>query len=97
MQTFEELDCWKACRELRLYTVKTLVRGLPREERYRLEDLFTEGELEKARTLVQKAVALLNGYMAYLKRAAKQVHEDAIPYETIPPNNDEQRTPPTNQ
>ena len=38
IRTFEDLDCWKACRELRLYVARVLVPALPRSERYRLGD-----------------------------------------------------------
>lgn len=37
-QNFETLDCWKACRELRLFVVKQVVPVLPLEEKYRLAD-----------------------------------------------------------
>lgn len=37
-QNFENLDCWKACRELRLIVVKQVVPILPAEEKYRLAD-----------------------------------------------------------
>jgi four helix bundle protein len=36
--TFEDLDCWKQCRVLRLFVAKQVVPILPREERYRLGD-----------------------------------------------------------
>jgi len=38
IKTFEDLECWKACRELRLYVAKEVVPTLPREERFRLGD-----------------------------------------------------------
>jgi len=37
-QNFEQLECWKACRELKLFVVKKVVPLLPAEERYRLTD-----------------------------------------------------------
>jgi four helix bundle protein len=37
-KTFEDLECWKQCRTLRLFIAKDLVPVLPREERYRLGD-----------------------------------------------------------
>ncbi len=37
-QNFEQLECWKACRELRLFVVNQVVRLLPTEERFRLCD-----------------------------------------------------------
>src|SRR4030095_7172574 len=36
--TFEDLDCWKQCRVLRLFVAKQVVPVLPRDERYRLGD-----------------------------------------------------------
>jgi len=38
MYSFEELDCWKACRELRLFVAKTILPALPTDEKYRLYD-----------------------------------------------------------
>lgn len=35
---FEDLDCWKACRELRVYVARSIVPSLPDRERYRLVD-----------------------------------------------------------
>lgn len=36
-RSFEDLDCWKACREVRKYITK-IVKKYPKEERYRLVD-----------------------------------------------------------
>jgi four helix bundle protein len=121
LKTFEDLECWKACRELRLFVAKEVIPGLPREERFRLGDqmlraarsstanlaegygrfhymdnakfcsnsrgscwevldhLITACDegfidkdiLSKGRDLVNTAVKLINGYMSYLKKAAK--------------------------
>lgn len=38
IDSFEDLDCWWACRELRLFLSKQVVPILPTEERYRLVD-----------------------------------------------------------
>lgn len=38
IRTFEDLDCWKECRKLRLFIAKEVVPALPKEERYRLGD-----------------------------------------------------------
>jgi len=38
IRTFEDLECWKACRELRLFVARKVVPSLPREEKYRLGD-----------------------------------------------------------
>jgi four helix bundle protein len=36
IRTFEDLECWKACRALRLFVAKEVVPKLPREERFGL-------------------------------------------------------------
>lgn len=38
VKTFEDLECWKACRTLRLFVAKQVVPALPKDERYRLGD-----------------------------------------------------------
>jgi len=38
IRTFEDLECWKACRDLRLFISKEVVPVLPKDERYRLGD-----------------------------------------------------------
>src|SRR4051812_15709491 len=38
IHTFEDLDCWKECRTLRLFVAKEIVPILPGFERYRLAD-----------------------------------------------------------
>ncbi|MEP2775117.1 MAG: four helix bundle protein [Luteolibacter sp.] len=120
IRSFEDLDCWKACRVLRIFVARVLCKALPKDERYRLGDqilraarsttaniaegygrfhyldnakfcsnargsawevmdhIITAEDEElapleittEARSHVQKAVALLNGYIAYLRRAA---------------------------
>ena len=121
IRTFEDLDCWKACRELRQFVVKEILPVSPRDERYRLgdqilraarsstanlaegygrfhfmdnakfcsnsrgscwevldhlitahdEDMISMELFQKGRELVNHAVKLINGYMSYLKKAAK--------------------------
>jgi four helix bundle protein len=36
--SFEDLDCWNACRRLRLFVAKEIVPLLPKEERFGLKD-----------------------------------------------------------
>lgn len=36
-KTFEDLECWQACRELRIFAAK-VCNGLPKDEEYRLKD-----------------------------------------------------------
>jgi four helix bundle protein len=38
IKTFEDLECWKQCRTLRLFVAKQVLPALPSEERYRLGD-----------------------------------------------------------
>jgi four helix bundle protein len=40
IRSFEDLDCWKVAREVREF-VRQIVRGLPKEEKYRLGDQLT--------------------------------------------------------
>lgn len=37
-KTFEDLECWKTCRELRLFVSNEIIPMLPKEEKYRLSD-----------------------------------------------------------
>lgn len=34
VRSFEELDCWKACRALRLFVAREVVRVLPADEKF---------------------------------------------------------------
>src|SRR4051812_25016377 len=38
IKTFEDLECWKQCRSLRIFVAKQIVPALPRTEIYRLSD-----------------------------------------------------------
>ena len=38
LKTFEDLEAWKACRDLRLFAADKVVPTLPPDERYRLKD-----------------------------------------------------------
>ncbi len=38
IKTFEDLECWKACRALRLFVAKTIVPVLPENERFGLSN-----------------------------------------------------------
>jgi four helix bundle protein len=38
IRTFEDLECWKQCRALRLFVAREVVPALPKDERYRLGD-----------------------------------------------------------
>jgi four helix bundle protein len=41
IKTFEELKCWQACRDLRLFIAREVIPKLPSEEKYRLGDQLT--------------------------------------------------------
>lgn len=120
IKTFEDLECWKACRELRIFVARVLCKTLPKDERYRIgdqilrsarsttaniaegygrfhyldnakfcsnargscretvdhmitasdEELISKDLLDQGRAIASKAVALLNGYISYLRKAA---------------------------
>ena len=38
IRSFEDLDCWKACRDLRRFVAAEVVPKLPKDERYRMGD-----------------------------------------------------------
>ena len=38
IRTFEDLECWRACRRLRLFVVREVVPSLPKVELFRLSD-----------------------------------------------------------
>jgi four helix bundle protein len=38
LRTFEDSECWKQCRTLRLFVAKSVIPVLPKDERYRLGD-----------------------------------------------------------
>lgn len=121
-KSFEELECWRACTEVRRF-ISELVKTFPKEEKYALandmkraarstthniaegfgrfhfqeniqfcrhsrgslyelvDQLITANddgyinseELKKGRELISKALAILNGYINYLKRRKKQL------------------------
>jgi len=40
IKTFEDLECWRKCRELRIFVATEVVPALPKEEKFRLGDHF---------------------------------------------------------
>ena len=118
LKSFEELECWKTCTELRRY-ISLLIKKFPKEEQYSLidqmrrasrstthniaegfgrfhfqeniqfcrhsraslyelidqfitafdEQYISKEEYEKGRELINKALAILNGYINYLIKA----------------------------
>jgi four helix bundle protein len=41
VKSFEELQCWQACRQLRIFVRRKIVPLMPKEELYRLTDQIT--------------------------------------------------------
>ena len=121
-RSFEELDCWKACTEVRRF-ITELVKKYPQEEKFGLvddmkraarstthniaegfgrfhfqeniqfcrhsrgslyelidqlitsldEDYISQEEYERGRSLISKALRLLNGYINYLSRQKQRL------------------------
>jgi len=63
VRTFEDLECWKACRVLRLFIAKTVVPVLPRDERFALKPQI----LDAARSATAN---IAEGYGRFHKKAA---------------------------
>jgi len=40
IKTFEDLECWRKCRELGIFVAKEVVPALPKGEKFRLGDQF---------------------------------------------------------
>jgi four helix bundle protein len=126
-KSFEELECWQACTQVRRF-ISELVKNFPKEEKcalvndmkraarstthniaegfgrfhfqeniqfcrysrgslYELIDqLITANddgyinseELKKGRELISKALAILNGYINYLKRRKEQITNNSF-------------------
>ena len=52
IRTFEDLECWKACRQFRLFVMSEVVKKLPRDERFELA-----GQLRRAARSVTANIA----------------------------------------
>ena len=84
IRTFENFECRKACRDFRMFVARALFKALPKNERYRsialetLDHMITANDeepisndlLAQGRIITAKAVALLDGYIFYLRKAA---------------------------
>jgi len=75
-RTFEDLECWQACREVHVFTVRQVIPVLPKDEKYHLisaeiERLIDATMLAQGREKIETAIRLLNGYIHYLQTKAK--------------------------
>jgi four helix bundle protein len=125
LKSFEELECWQACRKARQF-VSRLVKGYPKDEKYRLVDdmlraarsttqniaegfgrfhyqeniqfcrisrgslhelkdqlicslddgFIRTGEYEEGMGLIDRAIALVNGYINYLGKRSRNTGID---------------------
>lgn len=123
VKSFEDLECWKACTEVRRFIMKT-IRKFPAAEKFSLvndmiraarssthniaegygrfhyqeniqfcrqsrgslyeladqlltafdEQYINQEEYEKGRSLINKSLALLNGYINYLSKAKRTIN-----------------------
>jgi four helix bundle protein len=123
IRSFEDLDCWKAGRELRIFVHREVLPALPKDERYRIGDqmlraarsitaniaegygrfhyldnskfcsnargsctevldhlitacdegMISAELLAVGRAKVERTLKVINGYIAYLKRAHRAV------------------------
>jgi four helix bundle protein len=64
LKTFEDLDCWKACREIRVFIARKICKALPKDERYRMGNQI----LRAARSTTAK-IAEGYGHFHYLDNA----------------------------
>ena len=50
LKTFEDLKCWQACREVRIF-IMNLVKSYPREEKYSIVDNMKRAARSTRKTL----------------------------------------------
>jgi len=77
-RTFKDLECWKACRDLRLFVAKQILPGLPREEKYRLGD-----QMIRAARSTTANIAEGYGRYHYLDNAKFCCNARGSAYETL--------------
>ena len=77
-RTFRDLDCWKACRDLRVYVAKEVLPLLPKDEKYRLGD-----QLIRAARSTTANIAEGYGRFHYLDNAKFGCNSRGSAYETL--------------
>src|SRR5210317_2314356 len=78
LNTFEDLDCWKACRDLRNFIAKEIMPSIPKDERYRLSDQI----IRSARSTTAN-IAEGYGRFHYLDNAKFCSNSRGSAYETL--------------
>ena len=53
IKTFEDLECWKACRELRIFVANNVVPTLPKYEKYKLSDQILDAARSTTATIAE--------------------------------------------
>lgn len=67
IKTFEDLDCWKACRELRFFVKKEVLSVLPKEEKWRLADQIIRADHQQQtlrRAMAASATLIMQNFAA---------------------------------
>ena len=60
IKTFEDLECWKACRKLRLFVAKKIIPILPKEEKYSLIDQIRRSSRSTTANASAREIEILN-------------------------------------
>ncbi len=83
LKTFEDLECWKKCRDLRVFVFEKIIpsfcsnaRGSAYEVLDHLITAFDESLIDESlyndgRRAVEESIKLLNGYIHYLQDKSK--------------------------
>jgi four helix bundle protein len=53
IRRFEDLECWQACRALRLFVAREVVPQLPKDERYRMGDQLLRAARSKTANVAE--------------------------------------------
>lgn len=77
-RSFRDLECWKACRELRIFVAKEVLPVLPKEEKFRLGD-----QLVRAARSTTANIAEGYGRFHYLDTSRFVSNARGSAYETL--------------